>query len=347
MLCPHNSGLFYMQIYDNHSLKKYNSFGFDAKCKRFIVLESENDIVAYFNKRNRSLFLLLGGGSNLLIKNDLDYDVLKLDLKGKRIVSDDKSTITYEIMAGEYWHNFVEFLVNKSNSGLENLALIPGNVGTAPIQNIGAYGVEQEQYFVSLRGYNIETKQFEIYSKEQCEFGYRNSIFKSELKGKFIITSVTYKLNKFESPNLSYKELENYLKTHDLRPTTKNIFDSVVNIRTNKLPSPSELGNSGSFFKNPIISSKKFDELVLDYPNLKGYPDEGGNIKISAGWLIENAGLKGYRVGDAAVYDKHALILVNHGNANGDDIWQIAEYVIKTVLDKFQVRLEPEVNIVK
>lgn len=337
-----------MQIYENHSLKEYNTFGIDAKCKRFVVLESEEDIVDYFENHNDGTpFLLLGGGSNLLIINDLEYDVLKLNLEGKRIVDDEKSTITYEIMAGENWHNFVEFLVNQSYSGLENLSLIPGNVGTAPIQNIGAYGVEQEQYFISLKGYNIETGEFELYFKDECNFEYRTSIFKQSLKGKFIITSVTYKLNKFESPNLSYAELENYLEVHDLHPTTKNIFDSVVSIRTNKLPSPNRLGNSGSFFKNPIISTAKFDELILNYPNLKGYPQEGGNMKISAGWLIETAGLKGYRVGDAAVYDKHALILVNHGNATGQEIWEIAEHVISEVFKKFNVRLEAEVNVVE
>lgn len=336
-----------MQIYENHSLKEYNTFGIDAKCKRFIILESEDDIVDYFkNINNGSIFLLLGGGSNLLIKNDLDYDVLKLDLIGKEKVSVEETTISYEVMAGENWHEFIEFLVDKSYSGLENLALIPGNVGTAPIQNIGAYGVEQEQYFVSLKGYNIETGEFEYYLKENCKFGYRNSIFKSELKGKFIITSVTYKLNKFESPNISYKELENYLVNHNLQINSKNIFNSVVSIRTNKLPSPSELGNSGSFFKNPLISSSKFDELIIEYPNLSGYKQRDGNIKISAGWLIENAGLKGYRVEDAAVYEKHALILVNHGNATGEDIWGIAQHVISEVFKKFGIKLVAEVNIV-
>lgn len=337
-----------MKILENHSLKEYNTFGIDAKCSRFFVFESEEDIPNYFNNYyNGSKFLLLGCGSNLLIKNDLNQDVLKVNIKGKRIVDDETSTISYEVMAGENWHEFINFLVEQNYSGLENLALIPGNIGTAPIQNIGAYGVEQQQYCISVRGYNLESKEFELYFHDECNFEYRNSIFKERLKGKFIITSVTYKLNKYDSPNLTYTELETYLKQHKLNPTTKNIFDSVMSIRQSKLPSPSRLGNSGSFFKNPIIDNQLFDELLLEYPDLKGYPHNSEAMKISAGWLIEKAGLKGYRVGDAAVYDKHALVLVNYGQASGNDIWNIAEHVIETVFSKFQVRLEPEVNIVE
>lgn len=337
-----------MQIQNNHSLKNYNTFGIDAKCKRLIILESEDDIVDYFdNHNNRNKFLLLGGGSNLLIKKDLNYDVLMLTFKGIKIINDDEDSITLEVQAGENWHKFVEFLVNNNYFGFENLALIPGNVGTAPIQNIGAYGVEQEEHFISLRGYSIESNQFETYTKEQCQFGYRNSIFKSKLKGKFIITSVTYKLSKTDPPNLSYTELEKYLIQHKLEATAKNVFDSVIYIRSNKLPSPSELGNSGSFFKNPIITQIDFNRILSEYSDLRGFPHNDGTIKISAGWLIEKAGLKGYRVGDAAVYEKHALILVNYGNATGHDIWQIAEYVIETVFEKFRVRLEPEVNVVE
>ncbi|MER3328352.1 MAG: UDP-N-acetylmuramate dehydrogenase, partial [Candidatus Kapaibacterium sp.] len=273
-----------MQIHDNHSLKKYNTFGIDANCKRLIILETEIDIVDYFENQNNGQFLLLGGGSNLLIKNDLDYEVLKPDLQGINVVKEDIDTITLEVMAGENWHNFVEYLVSNNFYGFENLALIPGNVGTAPIQNIGAYGVQQEQYIVSLHGYKIESKQFETYSKEQCEFGYRNSIFKSKLKGKFIITSVTYKLSKFDSPNLSYAELENYLTLNKLESTSKNVFDAVIEIRSNKLPSPSQLGNSGSFFKNPIIPQSDFDRISTEYSDLRGFPQDDGSMKISAGW---------------------------------------------------------------
>lgn len=337
-----------MQIHNNQSLKKYNTFGIDAKCKRLIILESEEDVVDYFENHNKgSRFLLLGSGSNLLIKNDLDYDVLKPDMLGAKKIDEDTISITLEAMAGQFWHQFVEYLVNNNYYGYENLALIPGKVGTAPIQNIGAYGVEQDQHFISLRGYNIELKHFETYTKEQCNFGYRSSIFKSELKGKFIITSVTYKLSKIDTPNLSYAELENYLAQNNLETNAKNVFEAVIDIRTNKLPSPSELGNSGSFFKNPIITKSEFDRILAEYPELRGFPQNDGSVKISAGWLIEKADLKGYRVGDAAVYDKHALILVNYGNATGSDIWQVAEHVIETVFEKFQVRLEPEVNVVE
>lgn len=337
-----------MKIYPNHSLKNFNTFGIDAKCNRLIVLESENDVSHYIQdvKENNNYFIL-GGGSNLLIKNNLDCDVLKVNFQGKKIVDEEPSTITLEVMAGENWHKFIEFSVNNNYSGLENLALIPGNVGSAPIQNIGAYGIEQDLLFVSLRGYNIETNKFELYFKDECKFEYRNSIFKNELKNKFIITSVTYKLNKFESPNLSYVELEKHLNDKKLHPTSKNIFQSVIEIRQSKLPTPSKIGNSGSFFRNPIITNSQFEELLIDYPDLRGYQQNNNKIKISAGWLIEKAGLKGYRVGDAGVYNKHALILVNYGNASGEDIWQIAEYVIAEVNDKFNIKLEPEVNIIE
>lgn len=337
-----------MQIHKNYSLKKYNTFGIDAKCKRLVFLETEGDIVDYFGNHSiNSPFLLLGGGSNLLIKNDLDYDMLKPDLHGINLIEEDFDSVTLEVMAGENWHKFVQYLVSNNYFGFENLALIPGNVGTAPIQNIGAYGVEQEQHFVSLRGYNIESKRFETYTKDQSKFGYRDSLFKSELKGKFIITSVQYKLSKSDNPNLSYSELENYLTQKKLEATAKNVFDAVIDIRSNKLPSPSQLGNSGSFFKNPIINQKDFNRISSEYSVLRGFPQNDGTIKISAGWLIEKAGLKGYRVGDAAVYEKHALILVNYGNATGQDIWQVAEHIIETVFDKFGVRLEPEVNVVE
>lgn len=337
-----------MQIHNNQSLKKYNTFGIDASCKRLIILESKEDVVDYFKNHNKgSQFLLLGSGSNLLIKNDLDYDVIKPDMLGAKIIDEDNNSVTLEAMAGQYWHQFVEYLVNNNYYGFENLALIPGKVGTAPIQNIGAYGVEQDLHFISLRGFNIESKQFETYTKVQCNFGYRSSIFKSELKGKFIITSVTYKLSKIDTPNLSYAELENYLVQNNLESKAKNVFEAVIDIRKNKLPSTSELGNSGSFFKNPIITQANFDIISADNPDLRGFPQSDDTVKISAGWLIEKAGLKGYRVGDAAVYDKHALILVNYGNATGSDIWQVAEHVIKTVFKKFQVRLEPEVNVVE
>lgn len=333
-----------MQIYHNHSLQNYNTFGIDAKCNRLIIIESEGDIIDYFqNLRSNNDFFILGGGSNLLLKNDLGLDVLQINLKGKSIIDENENTIQIEVNAGENWHKFVEFSVENGYSGLENLALIPGNVGTAPIQNIGAYGVEQMQCFESLRGYNIDKAKFEVLKKENCNFGYRDSILKNQLKWRFIITSVTYNLSKNELPNVSYNELENYLSERKLTPTTKNIFNAVIQIRKNKLPSPDELGNSGSFFKNPIISKNQFNELKLKFPELKGYEQKNGHIKLSAGWLIEQSGLKGYRMGEAGVYNKHALILVNYGNATGEDVWQLAEHIIQTVYNKFQVKLEPEV----
>jgi UDP-N-acetylmuramate dehydrogenase len=336
-----------MQIYNNHDLRPYNTFGISAKCTRFIVLESKDDIKEYFeNIRNGNNIFILGGGSNILIVNDLDCDVLKINLKGTHKVDESSSKVIYEVMAGENWHQFVSFLVQNCFSGLENLALIPGNVGTAPIQNIGAYGVEQMQCFHSLNGFNIEKGIFETYYKEDCNFEYRSSVFKQSLKDKFIITSVKFAINKFEAPNTNYHEVASYLSDNNLKATTQNVFDAVVAIRQSKLPSPSDLGNSGSFFKNPIISEEQFNRIKTKHPELKGYRQDDGKIKISAGWLIEKSDLKGYRVHDAAVFDRHALILVNYGNASGLEIWNLAKHVIETVESKFEIKLEPEVNIV-
>ena len=336
-----------MKIIENFSLKEFNTFGINSICKSYIEIISEKDIVDYFTMVDKSnKFLILSGGSNVLLPDYYDGDVLHMQLKGieEDMLSDTSSL--FNVSAGENWHSFVNKIVEDGFIGFENLALIPGNVGTAPIQNIGAYGVEQDEHFESLEGFNINTKKFENYNKEECKFGYRNSIFKNELKGKFIITSVKYKLSKNNEYNLSYRELSNFLSDNDLEVNSKNIFDSVIRIRQSKLPDPKLLGNSGSFFKNPIIPKSIFFELKEKYDDLKGFEQNDGNIKISAGWLIEKSGLKGYRVGDAGVYDKHALILVNYGNVNSKDLINLANHIINEVESTFEIRLVPEVNII-
>jgi UDP-N-acetylmuramate dehydrogenase len=336
-----------MKISNNYNLKSLNTFGINSICKGYIEIYSEGDIVEYFTDYNKNNnFLILSGGSNILLPDYYNGDIIHIKIKG---ISENQITYNqsiFKVAAGENWHSFVEKIVEKGFIGLENMALIPGNVGTAPIQNIGAYGVEQDEHFESLEGYNINTKRFETYSKEECEFGYRNSIFKNKLKGTFIITSVKYNLSKNKEHNLSYRELNNYLSDNKLEINSKNIFDSVIKIRQSKLPDPNILGNSGSFFKNPIIPKLKFTELKEKYDDLKGFEHNDGNIKISAGWLIEKAGLKGYRVGDAAVYDSHALILVNHGIATSKDIIDVAYHVIEKVDMLFGIKLVPEVNII-
>lgn len=336
-----------MKIIENFSLKELNTFGINSICKRYIEINSKSDIIEYFSSDNNSdKFLILSGGSNVLLPDYYSGDVLHIKLKGIEENKLSDTTSIFKVSAGEKWHSFVERTVKDGFIGLENLALIPGNVGTAPIQNIGAYGVEQNEHFQSLEGYNINTKRFETYKKEECEFGYRSSIFKHKLKGKFIITSAIYKLSKNEKLNLSYKELSNYLSDNNLEINSKNIFDSVIKIRQSKLPDPKLLGNSGSFFKNPIIPKSIFFKLKEEYDDLKGFEQNDGNIKISAGWLIEKAGLKGYRVGDAGVYDKHALILVNYGNANSKELINLSNHIISKVDSIFGIRLIPEVNII-
>lgn len=336
-----------MKISENFSLKEFNTFGINSICKRYIEIDSEKDIVDYFTTKDSSnKFLILSGGSNVLLPDFYDGDVLHMQLKGIEEEKISDTTSIFNVSAGENWHSFVKKTVEDGFIGLENLALIPGNVGTAPIQNIGAYGVEQDEHFESLEGFNISTKKFETYKNEECEFGYRNSIFKNELKGKFIITSVKYKLSKNNEHNLYYRELNNFLSDNNLKINSKNIFESVVRIRQRKLPDPKLLGNSGSFFKNPIVPKSIFFKLKEEYDDLKGFEQNDGNIKISAGWLIEKAGLKGYRVGDAGVYDKHALILVNYGNANSKELINLSKHIISEVDSIFGIRLVPEVNII-
>ena len=336
-----------MKISENFSLKEFNTFGINSICKKYIEIGSEKDIVDYFTTKDSSnKFLILSGGSNVLLPDFYDGDVLHMQLKGIEEEKLSDTTSIFKVSAGENWHSFVKKTVEDGFIGLENLALIPGNVGTAPIQNIGAYGVEQDEHFESLEGFNINTKKFETYNKEECEFGYRNSIFKNELKGKFIITSVKYKLSKNNEHNLYYRELNNFLSDNNLKINSKNIFESVVRIRQRKLPDPKLLGNSGSFFKNPIVPKSIFFKLKEEYDDLKGFEQNDGNIKISAGWLIEKAGLKGYRVGDAGVYDKHALILVNYGNANSKELINLSNHIISKVDSIFGIRLVPEVNII-
>lgn len=336
-----------MKITKDYNLEPLNTFRINSICDRYIEIFSENDIVNYFSEKNQSNdYLILSGGSNMLLPDRYKGDILHVNIKG---ISEEKvsdSVSEFIISAGENWHSFVKQTVEEGFIGLENMALIPGNVGTAPIQNIGAYGVEQEIFFVTLRGYNIETGEFETYSKQECKFGYRDSIFKNKLKGKFIITSVKYRLNKHNRHNTSYNELLNYLTDNNLEINSMNIFNAVVNIRQMKLPDPKVLGNSGSFFKNPIISNNKFTALKVKHQELRGFEQEDGLIKISAGWLIDKVGLKGYRSGNVGVYDKHALIIVNHGGATSEEIINLSNHIINKVEMQFGIKLVPEVNII-
>ncbi len=337
-----------MKILKNYSLKKLNTFGVDARAERFVSIKNPEQIIRLLDsgelEHNRKL--ILGGGSNILLAGDFPGLVISVDIKGIRMVKIDGGEVLLEVGAGEIWHDFVTICVKNKYYGVENLALIPGKVGAAPVQNIGAYGVEQDSMFVSLKGINIESGEELEFSKDDCRFGYRDSIFKNELKDKIIITRVYYKLSKEEKINLSYKALQDEVNKFVVaEPDLEYVYNAVIRIRNRKLPDPNKIGNAGSFFKNPVISKVKYNELKEKFPGIPGYEALQG-VKTSAGWLIEQCSWKGKRKGDAGVYDKHALILVNYGNATGEEIYNFSEEIRQSVLDKFGFNLEREVNVI-
>jgi UDP-N-acetylmuramate dehydrogenase len=335
-----------MKLLKNKSLKTLNTFGFDVKAKQFVEIESKEDLNQFLKSKKE--FFILGGGSNILITKDLDTIVLHINTKGIDIVQQTESHVFIKAEAGENWHQFVLWCIAHNYGGLENLSLIPGNVGTAPLQNIGAYGVELKDTFYELEAQNIENNVTKIFTKKDCDFGYRNSVFKKQLKGKYIITGVTFKLTKKDhSLNSSYGAIQSELdKTHCIEHSIKDISNAVIAIRRRKLPDPQELGNSGSFFKNPIISIKKFEKLVKKFPDIPNYKVSKEEIKIPAGWLVEHCGMKGVRFGDAGVHKNQALVLVNYGTATGIEILELANKIQKIVKTTFDIALEPEVNII-
>jgi len=289
---------------------------------------------------------ILGGGSNVLFINDLNRPVLHIALQGIDILSETDDYIDVEFAAGENWHDAVLWCVDHGYGGLENLSLIPGTVGAAPIQNIGAYGVELKNTLLHVRGYDKETMSSALMLAEDCEFGYRDSIFKQALKNKFLITQVAFRLTKRNHTlNTSYGAIEKELAPLNGKYSIKEISDAVVRIRKGKLPDPDQLGNCGSFFKNPVVDLSTWESIKSEYPDAPYY-DVPSGIKIPAAWLIQETGLKGYRKGDAGIYNNHALILVNHGSATGPELWDLAQYVIERVDEKFGIQLTPEVNVV-
>lgn len=333
-----------MQYLSNVSLKNYNTFGIDVKAKKFISVETLADLKKVVGE-NENLFLL-GGGSNMLLTQDIDKTVVHLNLKGVIVNNETEDTVEVTAYAGENWHEFVLWCIDQDYGGLENLSLIPGNVGTSPIQNIGAYGFEIKDTMVILEALNLETLALETFSNAQCEFGYRNSIFKNWAKGKYIITSVTFKLTtKNHKVNISYGAIQEELKGNT-SPTLKEISNAVIAIRNSKLPNPKEIGNSGSFFKNPVISIEEFNNVKLRYPNVPSYPVSEKEIKVPAGWLIETAGFKGKSYGSAGVHSKQALVLVNYGNATGKEVFSIAQEIQAKIKEQFGISLEIEVNII-
>jgi len=335
-----------MTIKNNIPLKPFNTFGIDVNASQFAAINSVEDLKDVLNT-NPSDILILGGGSNILLTKDVDALVLQINLKGIRVLSELENRVQIEVAAGENWHEFVCWCLKENFGGLENLSLIPGNVGTAPIQNIGAYGVELKDSFVSCEALHIQTKELKVFTKEDCNFGYRNSIFKQELKGQYIITSVVFELS---SQNhilkTNYGAIESKLENTGIKtPTIQDVSKAVISIRNSKLPDPKIIGNSGSFFKNPVVSASKFQILQSQFQLIPHYNVSEDSIKIPAAWLIDTAGFKGKTFGNFGVHTKQALVLVNYGGASGKDILTLSLQIQKAVKLIFDIDLETEVNI--
>lgn len=291
--------------------------------------------------------LILGGGSNLLFTQDFKGLVIKIEIGGIEKINEDTQHVYVQAGAGVVWHQLVLYCIENAYAGMENLSLIPGTVGAAPMQNIGAYGVEIKEIFDRLEAVHIETGKTRVFTNEECQFGYRESIFKKELKGQYIITQVTFRLNKVPSFNTSYGAIQDTLKQMNVENLTlRSVSDAVIHIRRSKLPDPAEIGNAGSFFKNPEIPTKQYENLKIHYPQIPGYVTSDRTVKVPAGWLIEQSGWKGKRLGETGVHKNQALVLVNYGNAKGNEIKALAEEVQKSVLAKFDIQLQPEVNFI-
>lgn len=335
-------------IQENISLKPYNTFGIDAKARRFASVESVEELKEVIASNRHERLFILGGGSNMLLTGDVDALVIHINLKGISVVKEDDDHVWVEAQGGESWHGFVLHAIANDWGGIENMSLIPGNVGTTPIQNIGAYGREIKDTFVSCTALNIETLELRTFSNEECRFGYRESIFKQEEKGKYIIVSVVFRLTKHSHViNTAYGDIQAELAKNNIEiPTIKDVSNAVIAIRQSKLPDPKELGNSGSFFKNPVIPKVQFEQLQRNFPDVKSFPVSDLEVKVPAGWLIEKAGLKGKRWGNAGVHEKQALVIVNYGNATGAEILEVSRKVQQTVKDIFGVEIEAEVNVI-
>lgn len=338
-----------MKIQENISLKAYNTFGIDVKAKFFAELESKKDILEAltFAKTAKKSIFILGGGSNVLFTSNLDALVLKINISGIEQISQEKDKVILAAGAGVLWHDFVLYSLENNFSGIENLSLIPGTVGAAPMQNIGAYGVEIKSVFHSLEAIEISSGLTQTFLPEDVNFGYRESIFKKDLKGKHIIYKVNFELSTLHEPNTGYGDIQKVLEEMNLaKPTAKNISDAVINIRQSKLPDPKLVGNAGSFFKNPVVPLEVYYKLEEAYPTLPGYSSGPAQIKIPAAYLIENAGWKGKKLGKVGVHDRQPLVLVNYGGGKGNDILELSRKIQLDVQKKFGISLEREVNLI-
>lgn len=339
-----------MHIAHNFSLKNFNTFGIDAQTRHYVCVDNVDEVRDFIlqSPLYKEMKLLLGGGSNMLLTQNIDGTVLHINIKGLKVVEENATAVILECGAGENWHQVVLWAIENNLGGIENLSLIPGNIGTAPVQNIGAYGVELKDTFHSLDAVHIKTAEVRTFSLKDCRFGYRDSIFKGEEKGNYIITHVRLKLNKPPHKiSTRYGDIDKLLAERAItKPTIKDVSDAVIAIRQSKLPDPTKLGNSGSFFKNLVVDENFAAALKQKYATMPVYAAGIGQSKIAAGWLIEQAGWKGYRRRDAGVHAKQALVLVNYGKATGAEILALAHDIIADVKEKFGVELEPEVNVI-
>jgi len=335
-----------MQIIETENLKPYNTFGLEATSKGIIHILQENDLFEVLY-HGLSPLKILGGGSNILITGNIDAYILRNEIKGIEIVDEDENQLLVQCGAGENWHQLVMWSLSHGLAGLENLSLIPGSVGAAPMQNIGAYGVEQESAFHSLKAIHLKTGVRRIFYKEECQFGYRESIFKNELKDQYFITHVNYLLKKKDfTLHLAYGVINDILGQKGIsHPTVNDVSEAVIEIRRSKLPDPKQIGNAGSFFKNPVISMTLYNELIIKYPDMPSYPIDAESIKIPAGWLIEKAGMKGFTNGHIGVHKLQALVLVNYGGGQGAEIYSLALEIQQKVFDMFGIKISPEVNL--
>lgn len=342
-----------VKIQENISLKSFNTFGIDVRARQFATFSSVDDLQQAIGSNGKMKTMVLGGGSNILFTQNYDGLVLKNEVKGIKKIKEDDDFVHVTVGAGENWHQFVLHCIANKWGGVENLSLIPGNVGASPMQNIGAYGVEIKEVFHELKAFHLHEKSNYSFSVRDCEFDYRDSVFKHKYKDLFAILSVTFRLRKKPAYNTSYGAIEQELEKMGVKDISiKAISNAVINIRSAKLPDPAVIGNAGSFFKNPSVPAEFFEQLKTNFPAIVGYKNPDGSIKLAAGWLIEHSGpndsvsWKGFRRGDAGCHEKQALVLVNFGNASGQELFELSEEIVQSIKSKFGVTLEREVNII-
>jgi UDP-N-acetylmuramate dehydrogenase len=335
-----------MNIQENISLLPFNTFGIDKNARFFAIATSTEDVKQLIQKSkemNVPLFIL-GGGSNILLTKNLEALVMKIEIKGFELIEEDENGVLVKVGAGESWHEFVLYCIQKNWGGVENLSLIPGTVGASPMQNIGAYGIEIKEVFDHLEAINRNTNEVRKFYSEECKFGYRESVFKNDLKEQYVITHVVFRLSKSPVIHAEYGAIRQTLKEKGIEtPIIKDISDAVIEIRRSKLPDPAHIGNAGSFFKNPTVPVSIFENIKSEFPNVPGFPNEEG-VKIPAAWLIEQTGWKGKRFGNIGVHQFQPLVLVNYGGGEGNDIKELSSKIQESVLNKFNVLLQPEVN---